>query len=116
MSTVPCPDNGKCGRKNHLPNSDNYKRCLYKASARARHRGKDRLAQVVPSFTNDAQNQSLAEYRQLIETMQERKVYSAAESFVNKNMVIQEDMVQAYINNPDEINELCREELGELYS
>lgn len=42
--------------------------------------------------------------------MQERKVYSAAESFVNKDMVIQEDMVQTYINNPDEINELCREE------
>lgn len=57
--------------------------------------------------------QSYVEYIGLLKTMQDLQAYSAAESFVNKDMVIREDMVQAYINNPDDINDRCREEYGD---
>lgn len=49
-------------------------------------------------------------YQNLVKEAKRKGVYRAADSFVNRDMVIQEDMVQAYINNPDDINELCREE------
>lgn len=72
--------------------------------------GQAKSDMTVPTSVYEGQDRRLSKYEQLIKTMQELKVYSAAESFVNNDMVLQEDMVQAYINNPDEINELCREE------
>lgn len=74
--------------------------------------GRGQISRDIPILASvyEGQDRRLSKYEQLIKTMQEFKVYSAAESFINKDMVIQEDMVQAYINNPDDINELCREE------
>ena len=65
MSLVPCPDGGKCGSSKHRQGSNAYNLCLYKASARARHRGKDRLAQVAPTSANDAQRRARREYMKL---------------------------------------------------
>lgn len=107
MQLVPCPDGGKCGNSKHRQGSNAYNWCLYKASARARHQGKSRLTQGVPSSANDAQKRARREY---IKLAKERGVYSAADCRVTQDMVIPEKSVQAYINNPDEINELCREE------
>ena len=74
--------------------------------------GRGQIRRDIPILASvyEGKDRRLSKYEQLIKTMQEIKVYSAAESFINKDMVIQEDMVQAYINNPDDINELCREE------
>lgn len=73
---------------------------------------RDAIALTVPTSVHRPK-QSYAEYIGLMETMQKLQAYSAAESFVTKDMVIREDMVQAYINNPDDINDRCREEYGD---
>lgn len=107
MQMVTCPNGGRCGHSKHRLGTKAYQQC-FEQSTSGGSQAKSHMP--APTSTYERQNQSLDEYRLLIKTMQERKAYSAAESFVNKDMVIQEDMVQTYINNPDEINELCREE------
>lgn len=52
-------------------------------------------------------------YQNLVKEAKKRAVYSAADSFVNRDMVIPEEFVQAYINNPTEINYMNREEWEE---
>lgn len=52
-------------------------------------------------------------YQNLVKEAKKRAVYSAADSFVNRDMVIPEEFVQAYINNPTEINDMNREEWEE---
>lgn len=112
MSLVPCPDGGKCGSGKHRQGSNAYNWCLYKASARARHQGKGSYAKP-PSTAGDAQRQKLPKYNELVKEAKEKGVYNAADSFVNKDMVIPEEFVQAYINNPTEINYMSREEWEE---
>ena len=107
MQMVICPNGGRCGSQKHRVGTKAYHQCFEQSASGGGQAKRDVPA---PTSVYERQKQSLAEYRQLIKTMQERKVYSAAESFINKNMVIQEDMVQTYINDPDEINDLCREE------
>ena len=110
---VPCPDNGKCGYKNHRPGSHAYKWCLYKASARARHQGKKNRSQTPPPSASDAQKRTLPKYNALVMEAKEKGVYNAAESFVNSDMVIPEDHIQTYIDDPTELNYMIREEREE---
>ena len=105
MSLVPCPDGGKCGSSKHRPGSNAYNWCSYKASARARHQGKSRIAQCVPLSANDAQRRARREYMKLAK---ERSVYSVADCIVTEDMVIPERSVQSYINDPTKINDTYR--------
>ncbi len=105
MSLVPCPDGGKCGSSKHRPGSNAYNWCSYKASARARHQGKSRIAQGVPLSANDAQRRARREYMKLAK---ERSVYSVADCIVTEDMVIPERSVQSYINDPTKINDTYR--------
>lgn len=50
-------------------------------------------------------------YQNLVKEAKKRAVYSAADSFVSRDMVIPEEFVQAYINNPDDTNDMLREKL-----
>ena len=105
MSLVPCPDGGKCGSSKHRPGSNAYNWCSYKASARARHQVKSRIAQGVPSSANDAHRHARREYMKLAK---ERSVYSVADCIVTEDMVIPERSVQSYINDPTKINDTYR--------
>ena len=105
MSLVPCPDGGKCGSSKHRQGSNAYNWCLYKASARARHQGKNRLSKGAPPSANDAQRRARREYMKLAK---ERSVYSVADCIVTEDMVIPERSVQSYINDPTKINDTYR--------
>lgn len=107
MNMVPCPNGGRCGSRKHRVGTKAYQQCFEQSTYGG---GQAKSDMTVPTSVYEGQDRRLSKYEQFIKTMQELRVYSAAESFVNNDMVIQEDMVQAYINNPDEINELCREE------
>ena len=50
-------------------------------------------------------------YQNLVKEAKRKGVYRAADSFVNRDMVIPEEFVQAYINNPDDTNDMLREKL-----
>lgn len=112
-NTVPCPDNGSCGHKNHRPGSHAYKWCLYKASARSRHQGKKNVSRTPPISASDAQKRTLPQYNALVEEAREKGAYNAAESFVTSDMVIPEESVQTYIDDPTELNYMSREEWEE---
>ena len=103
MQMVICPNGGRCGSRKHRLGTKAYQQCFEQSTS-----GGGQISRDIPILASvyEGQDRRLSN----IKTMQEIKVYSAAESFINKDMVIQEDMVQAYINNPDDINELCREE------
>lgn len=113
-STIPCPDNGKCGHKSHRPGSHAYKWCLYKASARARHQGKKNSSQTPPPTAGDSLK--FPKYYALVNEAKEKGVYNAADSFISEDMVIPENLVQVYINNPTEVNAMHREEWREYIS
>ena len=114
MQLVPCPDNGQCGNKNHRPNSHQYKWCLHMAQMRQRRREGDarRREQGAPPRT-----QSLSDYTKMVNDFRKARgaaPYTAADDYVTSDMVIPEEFVQAYIDNPAEINELNREEWEHL--
>lgn len=110
MQLVPCPDGGKCGNSKHRQDSHSYKWCLSRASAGKSH---SKSAQVTsaPASTFDMQKQKRARYFKLVDDAEARKPYRAADSYVTKDMAIPEEFVQAYINNPDDTNDMLREKL-----
>lgn len=112
MQLVPCPDGGKCGNSKHRQDSHSYKWCLSRASAGKSH---SKSAQVTsaPASTFDMQKQKRARYFKLVYDAEARKPYRAADSYVTKDMVIPEEFVQAYINDPSDINDMSREEWEE---
>lgn len=110
MQLVPCPDGGKCGSKNHRPNGHRYKWCLHMAQMRQRSR--DTKARILAQ--GGTITQSLSDYTKMVDGMRkERKsvAYAAADDYVTTDMVIPEEFVQAYINNPDDTNDMLREKL-----
>lgn len=109
MQLVPCPDGGKCGSRNHRPNSVAYSKCL-EGSMRGQDKGAARNL-TLPHETKRGVMEG--GYQNLVKEAKKRAVYSAADSFVNRDMVIPEEFVQAYINNPTEINDMNREEWEE---
>ena len=109
MQLVPCPDGGKCGSRNHRPNSVAYRKCL-EGSTRGQDKGAARNL-TLPHETKRGVMEG--GYQNLVKEAKKRAVYSAADSFVNRDMVIPEEFVQAYINNPTEINDMNREEWEE---
>lgn len=108
MNTVPCPDNGKCGYKNHRPGSHAYKWCFHKATMRQRRRDGDakRKEEGAPPRT-----QSLSDYTKMTNGLKGKTAYNAADDFVSSDMVIPEESVQDYINNPGGVSDTLREEL-----
>lgn len=110
MQLVPCPNGGKCGSRNHRPDSAAYRKCL-ESSTRDSSKGAGAANLALPGYVKSGLLDG--SYANLVKEIERHRVYSAAESFVNKDTVIPEHMVQTYINNPDEVNELCRGEWEE---
>lgn len=106
MAMIPCPNGGKCGSRNHRPNSVAYRKCL-EGSTRGQDKGAARNLTLPHETKRGVMDGG---YQNLVKEAKRKGVYRAADSFVNRDMVIPEEFVQAYINNPDDINELCREE------
>lgn len=110
MSLVHCPNGGKCGSNKHRPNSIAYRNCL-ESSTRSSDKGAGGANLALPG---KAKSGLLSGgYANLVKEIEKHRVYSAADSFVNKEMVIPDEFVQAYINNPTEINNMNREEWEE---
>lgn len=110
MNMIPCPNGGKCGSRNHRPNSAAYRKCL-EGSTRDSSKGAGAANLALPGEVKSGLLDG--SYANLVKEIERHRVYSAAESFINKDTVIPERMVQTYINNPDEVNELCRGEWEE---
>lgn len=106
-NTIPCPDNGKCGHKSHRPGSHAYKWCFHKATMSQRRRDGDakRKEEGAPPRT-----QSLSDYTKMTNGLKGRTAYNAADDFVSSDMVIPEESVQDYINNPGEVSDTLRAE------
>lgn len=109
MAMIPCPNGGKCGSRNHRPNSVAYRKCL-EGSTRGQDKGTARNLTITHETNRGVMDGG---YQNLVKEAKKRAVYSAADSFVNRDMVIPEEFVQAYINNPTEINDMNREEWEE---
>lgn len=110
MQLVPCPDGGKCGNQKHRPNSHRYKWCLHMAQMRQRSR--DTKARILAQ--GGTTTQSLSDYTKMVDGMRKEidsVAYAAANDYVTTDMVIPEEFVQAYINNPDDTNDMLREKL-----
>ena len=110
MQLVPCPDGGKCGNQKHRPNSHRYKWCLHMAQMRQRSR--DTKARILAQ--GGTTTQSLSDYTKMVDGMRKERdsvAYAAADDYVTTDMVIPEEFVQAYINNPDDTNDMLREKL-----
>ena len=110
MQLVPCPDGGKCGNQKHRPNSHRYKWCLHMAQMRQRSR--DTKARILAQ--GGTNTQSLSDYTKMVDGMRKEidsVAYAAANDYVTTDMVIPEEFVQAYINNPDDTNDMLREKL-----
>lgn len=110
MQLVPCPDGGKCGSKNHRPNGHRYKWCLHMAQRRQSSR--DTKARILAQ--GGTTTQSLSDYTKMVDRMRKEidsVAYAAADDYVTTDMVIPEEFVQAYINNPDDTNDMLREKL-----
>ena len=108
MQLVPCPDGGKCGSKNHRPNGHRYKWCLHMAQMRQRSR--DTKARILAQ--GGTTTQSLSDYTKMVDGMRKERAsvaYAAADDYVTTDMVIPEEFVQAYINNPDDTNDMLCE-------
>lgn len=112
MQLVPCPDNGKCGSSKHRQGSNAYNWCLNRSTMRGRYNSGDRVTSA-PTSVFDAQKHKRIEYRKLVDDAVARKPYRAASHYVTKDMVIPEEFVQAYINDPSDINAMSREEWEE---
>lgn len=107
MAMIPCPNVGKCGSRNHRPNSVAYRKCLEGST-----RGQDKGAARNLTLPHESKRGVMdGGYQNLVKEAKKRAVYSAADSFVNRDMVIPEEFVQAYINNPDDTNDMLREKL-----
>ena len=107
MNMVPCPNGGKCGSRNHRPNSVAYRKCLDGST-----RGQDKGAARNLTLPHETKRGVMdGGYQNLVKEAKKRAVYSAADSFVSRDMVIPEEFVQAYINNPDDTNDMLREKL-----
>ena len=109
MQMVTCPNGGRCGSQKHHVGSKAYQDCLDQAVLGG---GQGKRGMPTPTFAYQPK-QDCATYIELMEMMRESEAYSAADSFVTKDMVIPDDMVQAYINDPDEVNNRCREWWGD---
>ena len=106
MSMVPCPNGGRCGSRKHRLGTKAYQQCFEQSTSGG---GQAKSDMTVPTSVYRPK-QSYVEYIGLMETMQQLQAYSAADSFVTKDMVIPEHMVQTYINNPKEVNDLFRDD------
>ena len=107
MAMIPCPNGGKCGSRNHRPNSVAYRKCLEGST-----RDQDKVAARNLTLPHETKRGVMeGGYQNLVKEAKKRAVYSAADSFVNRDMVIPEEFVQAYINNPDDTNDMLREKL-----
>ena len=109
MAMIPCPNGGKCGSRNHRPNSVAYRKCL-EGSTRGQDKGAARNLTLPHETKRGVMDGG---YQNLVKEAKRKGVYRAADSFVNRDMVIPEEFVQAYINNPTEINYMNREEWEE---
>ena len=109
MAMIPCPNGGKCGSRNHRPNSVAYRKCL-EGSTRGQNKGTARNLTIPHETKRGVMDGG---YQNLVKEAKRKGVYRAADSFVNRDMVIPEEFVQAYINNPTNINDMNREEWEE---
>lgn len=107
MSLVPCPNGGKCGSNKHRPNGHRYKWCLHMAQMRQRSR--DTKARILAQ--GGTVTKSLYDYAKMTNDLKGKTAYSAADDYVTADMVIPEEFIQAYINNPDGTNDMLREKL-----
>ena len=107
---VDCPDGGKCGHYRHRLRSNAYQWCMKKAITRGSNSGQVNSSAVTKP--PERRSHVMKSVDQIMMALRKGKsrYFELPRYFVTDDMVIQEDMVQAYINNPDEINELCREE------
>lgn len=112
MQLVPCPDGGRCGNNKHRLGSNTYNWCATKARMSKSRNKRDQVASA-PASTFDMQKQKRARYMKLVDDAEARKPYRAADHYVTKDMVIPEEFVQAYINDPSDINDMSREEWEE---
>lgn len=108
MAMIPCPNGGKCGSRNHRPNSVAYRKCALKVQRADKDKGAARNLTLPHESKIGVMDGG---YQNLVKEAKKRAVYSAADSFVNRDMVIPEEFVQAYINNPDDTNDMLREKL-----
>lgn len=106
MNMVPCPNGGKCGSRKHRVGTKAYQHCLEQFLVRD---GQAEPGMPVPTHAY-LPKQSCATYTEFFEMVQESEVYSAADSFVTKDMVLPEYMVQTYISDPDDANRWCHAE------
>ena len=112
MQLVPCPDGGRCDNNKHRLGSNTYNWCATKARMSKSRNKRDQVASA-PASTFDMQKQKRARYMKLVGDAEARKPYRAADHYVTKDMVIPEEFVQAYINDPSDINDMSREEWEE---
>ena len=107
MQMVICPNGGRCGSRKHRLGTKAYQQCFEQFLVRD---GQAKPGLPAPTHAS-LPKQSCAQYIEFFEMMREQEVYSAADSLVTKDMVIQDDMVKTYINNPDEANALYHVDL-----
>lgn len=101
MSMVPCPNNGKCGSRNHRVGSAAYKRCVQGSTGDARKSPFMHLTNTPPSINSDNDIMLDGMTRRL-------KWYGAvhiqADSPVFSEVSLNSSQVQDYIDNPQNVS------------